>query len=173
MSLGKAFGFSLLAFIGVNAAFFLLAYGVGGILIAYFQGLATNPSGIIYMFVGPIMSAGGPQFPALMYTQFTIWITGGLVIPGELILFIGYIVAPFLAAFLSGRFGEDKKEMFLGYFLTIMIVAIVVMIFVIIEGILFSVAIPLLIATAFGPIAVGLVYALAFGCIALLIGREF
>ena len=173
MSFGKAFGFSILAFIGLNVVFFLIGYGINGTLVLYFESIATYPPGIAYMLLGPIFSATGPQFPLTMYTQFGFWVMGAPIVPGDLIMFIGFIVAPFLAAFLSGRFGENKLEAFMGWFATAMIFALVVMIVVIIEGAMLALPPLVIFVGAMVPIAIGLVYGLAYGSIALLTGRQF
>ncbi|MFX1418882.1 MAG: hypothetical protein ACFE9N_08185 [Promethearchaeota archaeon] len=173
MSFGKAFGFSLLAFIGLNAAFFLIGEGVNGTLGIYFTYVASYPQGIIYMLVGPLMTRTGPQFPYIMYSTFSLWVSGAPVEAGDVIMFIGYIVAPAVAAFLSGRFGENKLEAFMGWFATVMIWALIIMIVLIIEAVTLGVPPLVTFLSAMLPIAIGLVYGLSFGSIALLTTREF
>ena len=106
MSLGKAFGWSILTFFGFNIVFFLIGYGIGGGLPLFFESLATYPSNILIMFLGPIIMG---QFPLLLTSQFTMWVTGGPLVPADIVLFIGYIVAPLGAAYMSGRFGENNR----------------------------------------------------------------
>jgi hypothetical protein len=174
MSFGKAFGFSLLAFIGLNVIFFLIGEGIDGTLASYFAYVGSNPMGIIYFFEGPIVTGwAGPQFPLTMYTIFSGWVGGAPVAAGEVIMFIGYIVAPLLAAFLSGRFGENKLEAFMGWFATVMICALIVMIMVIVEAAMLGAPVLFIFVMALMPIAIGLVYGLAYGSIALLTSREF
>lgn len=169
MSFAKAFGFSILAFIGLNTIFFLMANLVMGSLGFYFQALALQPLLIFQMLLGPIIAA---QFPLQMTSTFTGWVMGVPIIPGSLILFIGYIVASILAAFLSGRFGENKIQAFMGWFATTMIVAIIVAIGGAIE--LVMLGFPSLIAAqVIGAISIGLTYGLACGSIALLTTSEF
>ena len=170
MGFSKAFGFSMLAFIGLNVGFFFLGYGIDGLLIAYFQALAINPLNIFAMFFGPIITG---QFPFLMTSTFTSWVTGGPFFLGSMFLFIGYIVAPLVAAFLSGRFGEDKLQDFMGWFATVMICALVVLIGGVIELVMVAAPPPFIVAQVLGSIAIGLVYGLAYGSISLLTSREF
>lgn len=172
MGFGKAFGFSILAFIGLNVVFFLIGYGISGTLITYFTvTVPGNPLYILQMFFGPIIFG---QFPAVMTSTFVAWIT--MVLPfdlGYMFLFIGFIVAPFLAAFLSGRFGENKLQDFMGWFVTVMICAIVVAIIGAIELFLAAAPLAAILSQVLGSIAIGLVYGLAYGSIALLTSREF
>ncbi len=170
MGFGKAFGFSMLAFIGLNAGFFFLGYGVSGTLGAFFASLAASPSNILSIFFGPIISG---QFPFLLTSTFTGWLIGGPFSFGSLILFIGYIVAPILAAFLSGRFGENKIQAFFGWFTTVMICAAVVLIGGVIQLMMLGAPITLVISQITGSISIGLIYGLACGSISLLTTREF
>jgi len=170
MGFGKAFGFSMLVFIGLNAGFFFLGYFVSGTLGAYFASLAASPWNILFIFFGPIISA---QYPLLLTSTFTSWFTGGPFSFGMLILFIGYIVAPILAAFLSGRFGENKNQAFFGWFATVMICAAVVLIGGVIQLMLTGALIALVISQITGSISLGLIYGLACGSISLLTAREF
>jgi len=174
MSYGKAFGFSILAFIGLNIIFFLVGYGVDGVLLLYFESVAASPAFILFLFLGPILALTGPQFPYLMTQQFNFWVTGVFSpTPGTIILFIGYIVAPVLAAFLSGRFGETKLEAFFGWFITAMLCALTYMIADIIGGIILGAPWEILFMSVTTSIAIGLVYGMAYGSIAILTGREF
>ena len=170
MGFGKAFGFSILAFIGLNFAFFLLAYGIEGVLMTYFASISVYPSNTLAMFLGPIVSA---QFPLIMTSQLTAWVTGTFpVVAGDIILFIGYIVAPIIAAFLSGRFGENKVQAFFGWFTTVMICAAVVAIWGSIEIAMLGAPLFVILAQILGSISIGLVYAFACGSISLLTMRE-
>ena len=172
MGFGKAFGFSLLAFIGLNVVFFLIGYGISGTLINYFTVIVPgNPLNILQMFFGPIIFL---QFPYIMTETFVAWIT--MILPfelGYLFLFIGFIVAPFLAAFLSGRFGENKLQDFMGWFVTVMICAIVVAIVGAIGLFLTGGTFSAILNQVLLSIAIGLVLGLAYGSIALLTSREF
>jgi len=170
MGFGKAFGFSMLAFIGLNVGFFFLGYGIDGTLIAYFQALAISPLNIFAMFFGPIITG---QFPLLMTSTFVSWLTGGPFFLGSMFLFIGYIVAPLVAAFLSGRYGEDKLQDFMGWFATVMICAVFVAIMGAIQLVLLAASFALILSQVLGSIAIGLVYGLAYGSISLLTSREF
>lgn len=169
MSLGKAFGISILAFIVFNFTFFLIGYGISGMLPLFFQSIATYPSNILLMFLGPIIAG---QFPLILTSEFTMWLAGFPVVPADIVLFIGYIVAPIGAAYLSGRYGDNKREAFLGWFLTAMISAIIVLIGGTIELVIAGAPYQIIISQVIGSISIGLVYGLACGCIPLLISRE-
>ena len=169
MGFGKAFGFSILAFIGLNFAFFLLAYGIEGLLMPYFASIAAYPSQILGLLLGPIVWG---QFPLIMTSEFVSWFSGGPIAAGDIILFIGFIVAPVIAAFLAGRFGENKIQTFFAWFTTVMICAAVVAIWGSIEMAMMGAPLFMILTQIFGAISVGLVYALAYGSISLLTMRE-
>ncbi|MFX1429066.1 MAG: hypothetical protein ACFFCY_02730 [Promethearchaeota archaeon] len=170
MSFGKSFGFSLLAFIGLNAAFFFGGYALNGTLISYFNSLAASPLNIMLIFFGPIITG---QFPYLLTSTFVGWLSGMPITAGDIVLFIGYIVAPILAAFLSGRFGEDKKQAFFGWFTTVMICAVVVLIGGVIQLVILAAPFSIILSQAIAAIALGLIYGLACGSISLLTAKEF
>ncbi len=46
---------------------------------------------------------------------------------GDIVLMIGYVVAPLVAAIMAGRFAENKIEALLGWFLVTMISAVIVL----------------------------------------------
>lgn len=170
MSFVKAFGFSLIAFIGLNIVFFLIGYGIQGLLGSYFTAVASTPSLLTLMILGPIASS---QFPALLISQVTAWILGFPIVTGDIFLFIGYIVSPLVAAILSGRFGEKKTEAFGGWFTTVMILSLIVMIWIAIEMSLAAVPIEFIISQIILILGLGLTYGFGYGCISLLITREY
>ena len=169
MGFGKAFGFSMLAFIGLNVIFFFAGYGLLGALGAYFTSLASFPLNIMYIFLGPIING---QFPLLLTSTFTSWFSGVPPTVGGVFLFVGYIVAPVIAAFLSGRFGENKKQAFFGWFTTAMICALIALIGGVIELVILGAPFLAILSQIFGSIAIGLVYGLGCGSISLLTLRE-
>jgi len=170
MSFVKAFGFSLIAFIGLNIVFFLIGYGIQGLLGSYFAAVASSPSLITLMILGPIASS---QFPALLISQVTAWVMGFPIVFADVFLFIGFIVSPLVAAILSGRFGEKKTEAFGGWFTTVMIISLIVMIWTAIEISLLSVPAEIIIAQILLIIGLGLTYGFGYGCISLLIAKEY
>ena len=168
MGFGKAYGFSILAFIGINFAFCLLAFGVEGELMTYFASIAAYPSQILGLLLGPIVWG---QFPLVMTTEFASWFFSPIA-AGDIILFIGFIVAPIIAAFLAGRFGENKIQVFFAWFTTVMICAAVLAIWGSIEMAMMGAPLFAILTQILGSISIGLVYALAYGCISLLLMRE-
>lgn len=170
MSFIKAFGISLIVFIGFNIVFFLIAYGIQGVLVSYFDSVATTPSNITIMLFGPIVSA---QFPSLLIAQVTAWVSGFPFVVGDLILFIGYIVAPLVAAILSGRFGKSKAEAFGGWFVTAMVISLIILIWGVIEMAIGGAPMILIVAQVLGTIGIGLTYGFGYGCISLLIAKEY
>jgi hypothetical protein len=167
MSFIKAFGFSILAFIGLNVVFFLIAYAVDGTLDVYFQSLTSTPTNIFYMLLGPIY---GLAFPSLILTQFSNYVSGAPFDAATLILMIGYIVSPVVAAILSGVFGEDKTQSFLGWFTTAIISSIIFIIAMVIDMVMAGVTVPIeyVFATLMIIVGIGVIYGLLYGSIALL-----
>lgn len=173
MSFGKCFLFSLIAFIGLNVVFLLLAYLVSGefdVLMAAFEADLMGTLGPLLF--GPIASSGSP---AMIMLSLGTAISLGTTIPTiTIILMIGWFVAPIIGAFLSGFFAENRKEAFLGWFLTAIICTIIVMVLVIVEMLSGAIAPPPEYIT--GAIVMylgfGLTIGLFYGCIALLTRRD-
>jgi hypothetical protein len=136
MNFVKTFAIAIVSFIVLNVIFFLISYGIGENLEGFFDSLEDSPSNILIMLFGPIYfipatliipNSAGPELILQM-----IILTEDPEI--ELIIaLIGYIVAPLIAAFLSGYFGDDKKEKLGGWFLAILLTAIITAIWVAIE----------------------------------------
>ncbi|KKM77822.1 hypothetical protein LCGC14_1366140 [marine sediment metagenome] len=167
MSFAKAFGLSFVAFIGLNAVFFLIGYGIQGSLDLFFESLADTPSNISALLFGPLTG----NFPSAIITTIVIWIGGLPVEIGFVILIVGYIIAPLIAAILSGKFGETKIQSFGGWFLTAIISTIVILVL----GIVFAGGpmTPEMIATQVVTyLGIGIIYGLMFGCIALLVASS-
>lgn len=167
MSFVKAFLISLAVFIGLNVIFFIIGNLVNGTLVGFFAILVTNPENIIIMLFGPIFSQMGPE--GVLSAIYGAIVTETVPLLGSIIYLTGYIVAPLIAAFLSGRFGENKKESFGGWFTSAIISAIVVLLVVIISSVLSA---PLLIGAIVLYLVLGLIFGIFYGCFALLISRS-
>ncbi|NVM34447.1 MAG: hypothetical protein HWN81_02555 [Candidatus Lokiarchaeota archaeon] len=118
MGFGKAFLLSLTAFVGINFIFTIIYYALSpglefGDLFDTIQGA---PLMILYYLFGSIIC-----------TPFTIfnWTIAqpylGNFDLAFLILGLGYLIAPIIAAILAGRFGESKGQCFGGWLLTAVI----------------------------------------------------
>ena len=118
MGFGKAFGFSLLAYIGLNFLFIVIVETLSGNLNILFSDISADPLIILLIFFGTASNMPGTVFLS-MYTQ----IATGMV-DYSLIRSIGYIVTPLVAALVAGRVGENKAGSFGGFFLTSMIGAV-------------------------------------------------
>jgi hypothetical protein len=174
MTLVKAFFFSLIAFIGLNAVFMLLAYLISGtfdVLIAMFE--MDLLSALVMLLFGPVAMTLPPGL--LLVSLGGYIIMGGPIPTSVIILYIGFLVGPAIAAFLAGYFGESRKEAFLGWFLTAMICAVIALVLTIV--IMLTSAMPppstYIGGTIVVYLGVGLAIGLFYGCIALLTTREF
>jgi len=79
-------------------------------LIFFFDSLATTPSNITFLLFGPLIE----EFTSLTLDQITLWADGMPVDIAMVILIVGYIFTPTMAAILSGKFGKDKIQAFGG-----------------------------------------------------------
>jgi len=157
IGLGKALGFSLLAFIGLNFLFIIIAETVGGGLEPLFSAISSDPLIIITILFAPIMYLPGNVIMSL-YTQ----ISFGIIDASMLIQTIGLIVSPFIAALVAGRTGGSKGGSFGGWMITALIgsAAWSVLAFVYLA--------PNPIVVSVGYFINGLVYGVFYGCFALL-----
>ena len=157
MGFGKAFGFSLLAYAGLNFLFVIISETLNDTLNLLFQAITANPEIIVMLMFGPIA-----LFPMEVYLGLVGFIMGPIDI-GAIILYVGYIVAPFLAALIAGKTGGTKGGSFGGWFLTAVLSGAAVLIVAYI-----SPAIPVdtnyIIALVISSVTNGLLY----GCFALL-----
>ncbi len=173
MAFAKSFMFSLIAFIGLNVVFLLLAYLVSGHFDLFMASFQTDFLGTLNMLLfGPIASPIGS--PGLIFVVIGTAIAMGGTIPTfQIILYIGYFVAPIIGAFLSGFFAENRKEAFSGWFLTAMICTILAIVLGIMA--VLSVITPTteyIIGNIVIYLGVGLTVGLFYGCIALLSRRD-
>ena len=116
MGFGKAFGFSLIAFVGLNFLFVIITYTITGDLNTLFSDITTNPLVLFFVFFGPIIFMPG-EIVQLLYGSIASGPYDAAFI-GSLIALIGYIVVPLISAIIAGKTGEDKVGSLGGWFLT-------------------------------------------------------
>jgi len=128
MAFGKAFLLSLVAFVGLNFIFSIisLALGLGiGVLLDIFNPGSPNyaPLMLLFYLFGSIVSTPTLIFNYIIFQPFL----GTFVL--EIFLFwLGYLIAPIIAAILAGRFGESKSQCFGAWALTAAISTVTVII---------------------------------------------
>ena len=169
MGLGKALGFSLLGFIGLNFLFIIIAETISGNLNLLFSNISSNPLIILLIFFGPMVNMPGSVF-SLIYAQ----IFSGMV-DSMLIQYIGFIVSPFIASLIAGRMGENKGGSFGGWMITTMISALALGILAFVSPATLSyysipVTDPSLVLISF--LMSGAVNGVFYGCFSLLFTKE-
>ena len=115
MGLGKALGFSLLAYIGLNFLFVIISETISGNLNPLFSDITGDPLIIMLIFFGPITMVPSSAIYGL-YTQISLG-----MFDASLIQTIGLIVTPFVAAIVAGRTGGSKGASFGGWMITCLI----------------------------------------------------
>ena len=115
MGLGKALGFSLLAYIGLNFLFVIITETITGNLNTLFSEITSNPLVILLIFFGPIATVPSSSIFSL-YTKIAYG-----TFDATLIQTIGFIVTPFVAALIAGRTGGNKGSSFGGWMITCLI----------------------------------------------------
>ena len=119
MGFGKALGFSMIAFVGLNFLFVIITETITGDLNTLFSDITTNPLILIFVFFGPIVFMPG-EVVQLLYGSVASGPYDATFI-GLLLALIGYIVVPLIAAIIAGKTGEDKVGSLGGWFLTAII----------------------------------------------------
>jgi len=166
MGFGKAFGFGLLAFIGLNFLFVIISFTISGDLNQLFADIGANPLILLLIMFGPIANLPGTVFTSI-YTNLASGITVDTLITN-----VGYFLTPFIAALIAGRTGDSKGGCFGGWFLISLISAIALVSLVFINpstlayyGITVTGStVPLL-------IIYGVVNGIFYGCFALLFAK--
>ncbi|UCC19300.1 MAG: hypothetical protein JSV62_14535 [Promethearchaeota archaeon] len=120
MGFGKAFVFSILAFVGLNFVFTIIYYAIGPGFNSLFTTIQTSPLMILYYLFGSIIAAPSTILDWVIAQPFLLSINDNLV------LGLGYLAALIIAAILAGRFGDNKGQCFGGWFLTVFISTILV-----------------------------------------------
>lgn len=125
MGFGKAFGFSLLAYIGLNFLFIIIALTISQELNDFFMGLSVNFLDLFRVLFGPVV-----ENPVFVYSYIVLNIESGSISAGLIVLYIGFIIAPLISAIIAGKVGGNKGASFGGWFLTIIVMVLVIIIFI-------------------------------------------
>ncbi|NVM18041.1 MAG: hypothetical protein HWN80_10010 [Candidatus Lokiarchaeota archaeon] len=168
IGLGKALGFSLLAFIGLNFLFIIIAKTISGDLNLLFGAISSDPLIILLIFFGPIINMPGNVITSI-YGQVTLGLFDDLLIQN-----IGFLVSPFVASLVAGRTGDGKGGSFGGWMLAALIgsAALGVLAFISPSTLLYyfiPVIDPVLLLIGF--ILSGVVNGIFYGCFALLFSK--
>jgi len=115
LGLGKALGFSLLAYIGLNFLFVIISETISGDLNTLFSNITSDPLIILLIFFGPITI-----MPGTVVNSLYVKIAFG-TFDVSLISTIGLIVTPFLASIVAGRTGGSKGASFGGWMIACLI----------------------------------------------------
>ena len=113
MAFGKAFLLSIAAFVGLNFIFTIIYYALGPGFNVLFNTIQGAPLMILYHLFGSIISTPSAIFNYTIFQPFS-----GIFALETFLLFLGYLIAPIMAAILAGRFGESKGESFGAWALT-------------------------------------------------------
>ncbi|MFX0033175.1 MAG: hypothetical protein ACFE8V_07685 [Promethearchaeota archaeon] len=126
MGFGKAFGFSLLAYIGLNFLFVIITNTITGELNTIFSNIAANPFILFIILLGPVI-----ETPTAVYLSIITDMGLGPLTIGSIVEYIGYIAAPLVAAIIAGKVGDNKTGSFLGWFIATIVMAIIIIILII------------------------------------------
>lgn len=122
MGFGKPFLLSLVAFVGLNFIFTIVHYSLGVGFGALMTEIQTAPLMIIYYLFGSIASV-----PSNVLN----WVLADPLFNDNmtyLIMGLGFLIAPLIAAILAGKLAESKFQGFLGWLLTVIISTVAVII---------------------------------------------
>jgi len=169
----KALGFSLLAFIGLNFLFIIIAKTLSGDLNSLFSAISSNPLIIIVVLFEPLIIILSPvpgiltlepHMPGtvitLIYGQISLGSYDAILIQS-----IGFIVSPFVAALVAGRTGDGKGGSFGGWMIAALIGAAALSVLAFIQ-----LVDPLMIIILF--MLGGVVNGVFYGCFALLFAKS-
>ncbi len=170
MGFGKAFGFSLIAFIGINFLFVIIAETITGGLNTLFSDITLNPLVLLFIFFGPIV-----YMPGMVIQGIYVSVTFGvydITFIGLMVQLIGSIVAPLIAALIAGKTGETKAGSLGGWFLTAIVSSLAIGLLVFINpAILAYYGLPPTIDTFVTSLLGGVVNGIFYGAFALLFTR--
>ncbi|MFW9877987.1 MAG: hypothetical protein ACFFG0_33305 [Candidatus Thorarchaeota archaeon] len=122
MGFGKSFLLSLTAFVGLNFIVSILYFALDPGIDMLMDNIQNAPLMIIYYLFGAVTSVPFNNFDwAIVQPLFN-------EDTSFLILSLGYLVAPIIAAILAGRFAESKFQSFAGWLLTVTISTVMVII---------------------------------------------
>ena len=114
MGFGKAFLFSIIAFVGLNFIFTIIYYAIAGFDLLFII-IQNYPLMILYYLFGSIISTPSVIFNWAIADPFLFSTMDNLI------LGLGHLAAPIIAAILAGRFSESKIQAFGGWLLTAVI----------------------------------------------------
>ncbi|TKJ22653.1 MAG: hypothetical protein CEE43_05335 [Promethearchaeota archaeon Loki_b32] len=123
MGFGKAFLLSIVAFVGLNFIFTIIYFALGDGFDVLFDNIQEAQLRILYYLFGSIVSAPFFIFNVTIVQPFL-----GTFVLETFIFWLGYLIAPIIAAILAGRFGESKIQCFGGWALTAIISTVSVII---------------------------------------------
>ncbi len=128
MGFGKAFLLSIAAFVGLNFIFTIIYFALGAGFDVLFTTIQEYPLMIIYYLFGSIISLPNINLNWAIAEPF---LNNNM---DYLVLGIGNLTAPIIAAILAGRFGENKGQSFGGWLLTVIISTVSVIIAAFLSG---------------------------------------
>lgn len=123
MGFGKAFILSLTAFIGLNFIFTIVYHALGADFDTLFDSIQQDPLLILYYLFGSIVIP-----PFLIFNLTIVQPFLGTFVLETFLLWLGFLIAPIIAAILAGKFGESKGQCFGGWALTAIISTVAVII---------------------------------------------
>ncbi|MFW9785198.1 MAG: hypothetical protein ACFFFB_23160 [Candidatus Heimdallarchaeota archaeon] len=112
MGFGKSFILSLVAFVGLNFVFTILYYSLGPGFDFLMSEIQNAPMMIIYYLFGSIASVPSNILNWVIVDPF---FNSTMT---YLIMGLGFLIAPLIAAILAGKFAESKFQGFSGWLLT-------------------------------------------------------
>ncbi|MBD3197878.1 MAG: hypothetical protein GF317_22695 [Candidatus Lokiarchaeota archaeon] len=134
MGLAKSFIIGLVAFLGLNFVFEILALTIsGGIAI-----LGTMPMVIFPMLFGNILFTPG------VVSNYIVAAFGQLMISSETAAFaliiqtLGMVISPLVASILAGRLGGSRSGAFFGWFLVSVVAMVGALVFYFIYAVIFT-----------------------------------
>jgi len=124
MGFGKAFLLSIAAFVGLNFIFTIIYFALGDGFDVLFDNIQKAPLIILYYLFGSIVSTPFYIFNVTIVQPFL----GYTFVLETFLFWLGFLIAPIIAAILAGRFGESKIQCFGGWVLTAVISTVSVII---------------------------------------------
>lgn len=126
----KSFLVSLAAFLGINVIFQL----IGAALTGGFETLGSDPFIIVAWLFQGIVENLASVIGGLLLAGFGL-ISGGdfITTMAQLLVILGFLLAPVIATILAGYVAESKTDALGGWFLTIVICLIVWTIFYVVD----------------------------------------
>ncbi|MHA1194341.1 MAG: hypothetical protein ACTSP9_19000, partial [Promethearchaeota archaeon] len=116
-----------------NTLFIILAYIFGYGITNLLDGIAGNPMFILYILFSPIGRAIWGNFDGIIYALDTASV-------GFLLLNIAYIIAPLVAAIITGRLSDNRMTSLIAFIVSA-IISMLVCIILVLQGVQFRVVI--------------------------------